>query len=44
LFRAQALVARYIESFRDFPPRAKAASFSVSDVMDKITTAAPNRN
>src|SRR5262249_42246812 len=35
---AQAVVARYIESFRDFPPRAKAASFSVSDVMDKITS------
>ena len=44
LFVSAHVVARYIESFRDFPPRAKAASFSVSDVMDKITTAAPNRN
>ena len=33
---AQAIVARYLESFKDFPPRAKSASFSVSDVMDKI--------
>ena len=41
---AQALVAKWLESFKDFPPRAKAASFSVSDVMDKITTASPNRN
>jgi hypothetical protein len=31
---AQALVARYIESFKEFPPRAKAASFTVSDVME----------
>ena len=37
---AQAIVARWLASFKDFPPRAKAASFSVSDVMDRITTAA----
>jgi arylsulfatase len=41
---AQALVAKYLESFKDFPPRAKAASFTVSDAMEKITTATPNRN
>lgn len=41
---AQAIVARYIESFKDFPPRAKAASFTVSDVMEKITAAGPNKN
>jgi arylsulfatase len=35
---AQAIVAQWIESFKEFPPRAKAASFTVSDVMDKITT------
>jgi arylsulfatase A-like enzyme len=34
----QALVAKYLESFTEFPPRAKAASFTVSDVMEKITT------
>jgi arylsulfatase A-like enzyme len=33
---AQAVVARYLESFKEFPPRAKAASFTVSDAMDKI--------
>jgi arylsulfatase len=33
---AQAFVAKWLESFKDFPPRAKAASFSVSDAMDKI--------
>jgi len=36
LVPAQAVVARYIESFKEFPPRAKAASFTVSDVMEKI--------
>ncbi len=41
---AQAVVARWAESFKDFPPRAKAASFTVSDVMEKITTASPNQN
>ncbi len=30
---AQAVVARYIESFKELPPQA---SFTVSDVMEKI--------
>ena len=44
LVPAQAFVAKWLESFKDFPPRAKAASFSISDVMEKITTATPNEN
>ena len=44
LVPAQALVAQRLESFRDFPPRAKAASFTIGDVMDKLTTAGPNKN
>jgi arylsulfatase A-like enzyme len=28
----------------EFPPRAKAASFTVSDAMEKITTASPHQN
>jgi arylsulfatase A-like enzyme len=44
LVPAQAIVARYIESFKDFPPRAKAASFTVSDVMDKISVGNPGKN
>jgi arylsulfatase len=44
LVPAQAIIARYMESFKEFPPRAKAASFTVSDVMEKITTASPNQN
>jgi arylsulfatase len=34
---AQAIVAKYIESFKEFPPRQKAASFSVDQVMAKLT-------
>jgi arylsulfatase len=41
---AQAIVAKMLESFKEFPPRAKAASFTVSDVMEKITTAGPGQN
>ncbi len=33
---AQAIVAKYIESFKKFPPRQKAASFSIGQVMDKL--------
>ena len=36
----QAIVAKRLESFKEFPPRAKAASFTVSDAMDKIMTGA----
>jgi arylsulfatase len=36
LVPAQAIVGKFVESFKDFPPRAKAASFTVSDVMEKI--------
>jgi arylsulfatase A-like enzyme len=35
---AQAYVAKWIESFKEFPPRQKAASFSVDQVMDKLTS------
>ena len=36
---AQAAVAHELETFKEFPPRAKAASFTVSDAMDKIMSA-----
>ena len=38
LVPAQAFVAKWLASFKDFPPRSKAASFSVSDAMDQIQT------
>lgn len=40
---AQGIVAKMLESFTEFPPRAKAASFTVSNVMDKIMAAATGR-
>ena len=33
----QALVARWLESFRDFPIRQKPASFNLDDVMAKLS-------
>jgi hypothetical protein len=33
---AQVLVGKYLESFKDFPPRSKPASFTVGDAMAKI--------
>ena len=44
LVPAQAAVAQWLESFKEFPPRAKAASFTVSDAMDKIMQAKSNQN
>ena len=41
---AQAIVAKMLESFQEFPPRAKAASFTVGDALDKIQTASPSQN
>ena len=41
---AQAIVAKYIDSFKEFPPRAKAASFTINDVMEKISTGSPGKN
>jgi arylsulfatase len=34
---AQAFVGKYLESFKEFPPRQKPGSFNLSDVMDKLT-------
>ena len=36
LIPAQAIVAEFIKTFEEFPPRAKAASFSINQVMDKL--------
>lgn len=41
---AQAIAAKWLESFREFPPRQKPASFSLSEVMEKMQTARPNQN
>ena len=35
---AQAIVAKFMETFEDFPPRQKPASFTIDQVMQKIET------
>jgi arylsulfatase len=37
LVPAQAYVAKFLETFKEFPPRQKAASFSLDKVMEKMT-------
>jgi arylsulfatase len=37
---AQAYVANWLVSFKEFPPRQKPASFSLDQVMQKLTEAA----
>ena len=39
LVPAQAYVANFIKTFEQFPPRQKAASFSLDQVMEKLTPA-----
>ena len=34
---ATAYVARWIQSFKDFPPRQKPGTFNLSQVMEKLT-------
>ena len=34
---AQTLVGQFLATFKDYPPRQKAASFSLAQVMDKLT-------
>ncbi|MEJ2392876.1 MAG: arylsulfatase [Gammaproteobacteria bacterium] len=40
LVPAQAYVARFLATFKEFPPRQKAASFSLDQVMEKLETPA----
>ncbi|MEO1458112.1 MAG: arylsulfatase, partial [Pseudomonadota bacterium] len=38
LVPAQAYVGRFLQTFEEFPPRQKAASFTIDEVMDKLQT------
>jgi len=38
LVPAQAYVGKFLETFKEFPPRQKAASFSLDQVMEKLKT------
>src|SRR5215468_8983058 len=37
---AQQIVAQFMETFKEFPPRQKAASFTIDQAMEKMTSAA----
>jgi hypothetical protein len=37
---APALMTQFLATFKDFPPRQKAASFTPSDALDKMAAAA----
>jgi arylsulfatase len=37
LVPAQAFVGEFLQTFREFPPRQKAASFTIDQVMEKLT-------
>jgi hypothetical protein len=39
LVPAQGFVAHWIQSFKDFPPSQKPASFSIDQVMEKLVLA-----
>ncbi len=42
LVPAQAYVGKFLETFREYPPRQKAASFSLDQVMEKLQTPGGN--
>jgi arylsulfatase len=41
LYSAPPLLAKWLESFKEFPPRARAASFSIDKVMDALMPKGP---
>jgi arylsulfatase len=41
---AQAIVGRYLQSFRDFPPRQAPGSFSVGDALQRLRAGATSNN
>jgi arylsulfatase len=36
----QSLVGQFLETFKAYPPRQKAASFTIDQVMEQMTSAA----
>jgi arylsulfatase len=38
---ATAFVARWLESFKEFPPRQKPGSFNLDRVMEAVTSGSP---
>ena len=44
LIPAQKIVGDFLMTFREFPPRQKAASFTVDQVMEKLLAGYPRLN
>jgi arylsulfatase len=42
LVPAQAYVGRFLETFKDFPPRQAPGSFSLGDAMQRLRRASAN--
>jgi arylsulfatase A-like enzyme len=40
---AQAIVAAFVQTFAEFPPRQKAASFTIDQIMERMTAGAAGR-
>ena len=40
ILAAQAIVAEFLATFKDFPPRQKAASFTIDQALEKMADAA----
>jgi arylsulfatase len=40
IYAAQALMAKFVETFKDFPPVQKPNTFTVDDAMRKMTESA----
>jgi arylsulfatase len=43
LTAAQSLVAQFLATFKDFPPRQKAASFTIDQIIEKMSAGAAGR-
>jgi hypothetical protein len=39
IYAAQTLVGEFLATFREFPPRQKASSFTIDQVVEKLETA-----
>ena len=37
LVRAQAIVAQFLDTFREYPPRQKAGSFTIAQALAKLS-------
>ncbi|WP_373997956.1 arylsulfatase [Bdellovibrio bacteriovorus] len=40
ILAAQEIVSRFMETFKEYPPRQKAASFTIDQILEKMTNAA----